>query len=225
MLNVNKRYSKTAVRGILMAKKNMTKSGRPGKVSRRGNPDTGKIVALIVLIALGLGFLGSSLWYNLYHQPKAEAAIEAAAASFTQEFFTVGYETITGSEGSSWMTERLARDVAASDRVASWKDREISAQVEGDIEVRINRHGLRNGQARVIFWQRETADGKESRFLQYYDYDFLYQGGQWLIDRVNVPTEEGLKDLRKARGVWDQHYGDEEDDDEDEDDEETEPAE
>lgn len=207
-----------------MAKKNPNKSGRqvdPRHAPRKGNSlDAVKVIALLVFILVGLGVVGGTIWYYYQHEPAAAASIEKAAADFTKEFFTVRHDSITGQEGSQWITEKLAQTLADSDRVAAWKNREIVARVEGDVEVSILRQGLRTGTARVIFWQYEEVDDETDNFLQYYDYEFVYSDGSWKIDRILTPNETELEELRLDRGVWEEHYGEDEDDDAEDDQEE-----
>jgi len=204
------------------------KGNRPRKGSgRRGrNSDTVKVIALITFIAIGIGVVGGTVWYYAFFQPQAAENIETATLEFTKDFFNVSHASITGNEGADLMTEALAQSISSGDRARVWKERELVSKVEGDVQVTILDQGLRSARTRATFWQYEEYDenaGKE--YLVYYDYAFVYEGGEWLIDNVLTASEEGLKELRKARGVYDQHYADDEDDADADDDDDTEDTE
>lgn len=192
-------------------------SNRKSKYSRRNGADTVKIIALLVFIAIGIGIVGGTVWYYAFFQPRAAESITEATTALTQEFFNVTHQDITGSEGSQWMTPALAEKVASSDRVKVWQEREIVSRIEGDVQVQILHQGLRSARTRAIFWQHEEKDEKEGKeYLVYYDYALIYADGQWLVDEILTASEDGLKDLRKSRGVFDQHYNDDEDEEEEE---------
>jgi hypothetical protein len=189
-----------------MAKKNVNMPKKPDRVNRNSF-DLIKVIALLVFIAVGIAVIGGTVWYYSFHKPGAVSDMERVSANFTKEYFNVDYTTITGQEGIPWVSAAQAKRMDASDRVQVWKDRELVARVEGDIEVKILEQGLRTGTARAIFWQSENHDEKSAKYLMYYDYDFVYEGGHWLIDRVRTAKAEDLEKFRRSRGVWEQHYG------------------
>lgn len=210
-----------------MAKKNFNQSSKQGKARSGRRRDVGqdavKIIALLVFILIGLGIVGGSIWYYSVFEPRAMAEIEDAAISFTKEYFDVQYNTITGEEGLAWASADLAEKISGNDRVVAWKDRQLVMRVKGDVEVVILDHGLRSAKARAIFWQYEEEKEEEGRdYLIFYDYNFVRQDGQWLVDKVITADPDELEDLRRRRGVWEEHYGDDEDDKGEEEEEETE---
>jgi hypothetical protein len=194
-----------------MAKPNKRKS----KYNRGKGTDTVQIIALLVFIAIGIGIVGGTVWYYAFFQPRAAESIVDITTALTQEYFNVTHLDITGSEGAQWMTPALAEKNASGDRVKAWQEREIVSRIEGDVQVQILEQGLRSARTRAIFWQYEEKDEKEGKdYLVYYDYALIYADGQWLVDEILTASEEGLKDLRKARGVYDQHYYEDEEDEE-----------
>lgn len=169
-----------------MAKKN---TRMPNKGRRRDNRESVKIIALVVFIIIGLGVIAGSIWYYLSFKPRAAADITTAAKSFTLDYFNVAYDDITGTEGSSWMTEAFAQKAASGQRVAAWQESELISRVEGDVEIRILRQGLRTATAQASFWQYEEMKDEEGKeYLVYYDYDLVRVDGVWLIDAVRTPT-------------------------------------
>ncbi len=180
---------------------------------RRNNFETVKVIALLVFIAISIGVVGGAVWYYAFFQPQSTESITAASKNLTQDYFNVSHSDITGAEGSQWMTQALVNKIASGDRVGVWKDRAIVSRIKGDVQVQILDQGLRSAKARVVFWQHEELDeeaGKE--FLVYYDYVLVYTNGNWLVNKILTASEEGLKDLRKAHGVYDLHYAEEEED-------------
>lgn len=189
-----------------MAKQSKRKSG----YSRKINSETFKIIALSIFIAIGIGIVAGAVWYYAFFQPRATENITAISTDLTRDFFNVSHSDITGTEGSQWMTQTLADKIASGDRVRVWKEREIVSRIEGDVQIQIVDQGVRSAKTRATFWQHEELDEEPSReFLVYYDYALVYADGNWLVDEILTASDEGLKDLRKARGVYDQHYEDE----------------
>ncbi len=187
---------------------------------RRDNMESVKIIALVVFILIGLGVIAGSIWYYLSFKPRAAADISAVAKSFTLDYFNVSYEDITGTEGKPWMTEAFAQRAASGQRVAAWQESELVSRVKGDVEITIHRQGLRAATVQATFWQyEETKDEEGKEYLVYYDYDLVRVDGVWLIDNLRTPTSQGLEELRRRRGVYDQHYnppaGNENEEDED----------
>lgn len=190
----------------------MAKQGnRKSSYSRKNYSETVKIIALLVFITIGIGIVGGAVWYYAFFQPKATESMTAISTDFTKDFFNVSHSDITGTEGSQWMTQNLADKIASGDRVEVWKEREIVSRIEGDVEVKIVDQGVRSAKTRAIFWQHEELDEKPGRaFLVYYDYALVYKDGNWLVEEILTASEEGLKELRKTRGVYDEHYFEEE---------------
>lgn len=203
-----------------MARK--TISNRQGKAKqggKRGGRDAVKIIALLVFILIGWGIIGGSIWYYAIHEPKTSTAMESTAVNFTQDYFNVEHSTITGQEGMAWASAAFADRVSQTDRVETWKNREIVMSVQSDVEVSILQQGLRSGKTRAIFWQYEEEDGEEGKEnLIFYDYDLVFEDGRWLIDKVTTADPEELAELRKSRGI--EEEDEEDDEDEDEEDEE-----
>lgn len=191
-----------------MAKKNTKK---PSKGRARSSGEGVKIVALLVFILIGLGIIAGSVWYYGFFQPRASEEILAVAAGFTREFFAADHDTISGKEGRSFMTDRLADRVLAGERIASWQDQELVAAIKGEVEVSLLKQGLRTARSRVIFWQVEESGAVEDEdkekdqdkeYLVYYDLDLVYGKDGWLVDQVGIADPEELQILRQSRGIF-----------------------
>jgi hypothetical protein len=184
--------------------KNTTKKPQ-AKKRKRGRFDAIDIIALIIFIAIGVGIVAGTIWYYAFHLPRAAAEMEEVSVKFTQEFFDVHYDTITGEEGFEWLTAGRAETMRAmSDRVHTWQTKKVIARVESEIEVQILERGWNSGKARVIFWQYEEEATKAGReLLMFYDYEFSHENGRWLINRIVTATRKDLEDLRRARGILD----------------------
>lgn len=188
-----------------MARKNTNKPSR-ARAGRAG--EAVKIVAMLVIIFIELGIVAGSIWYYGSFQPRAAEEIERTAASFTKEFFTTDYSSITGQEGKDFMTDGQAEKVLVSGRVGIWKEQELAIQVKGDVEVSILEQKIRSAVARAIFWQHEEAKGKTGKdYLIYYDLDLVRADGRWLVDKIRVANTEELETLRKNRGVFEEDNG------------------
>jgi|GEM_PF-1264429 len=195
-----------------MAKNKPERRGRA-----KGGGDAAKIIALLVFILIGLSIIGGTVWYYAFHLPRATEEMEEITREFTLDYFNVQHDSITGEEGLAWVSQDHAQRLAQGDRVDVWKARGIISRVEDDVEVEILDQGMRSGKTRATFWQYEETEESTQEYLVYYDYEFVYEDGQWVIDRVLTASEQGLKDLRRTRGVYDQHYDDEEDTEDEED--------
>lgn len=186
------------------------KKGTNGPNRPRGRKigEATKIAVLLVLILIGLGIIGGSIWYYAFFQPQTQEEVTATATDFAKRFFTVDHSSITGEEGKDLMTESQAEQILASGRSKSWKEQELATQVTGDVEVRIITQKLRTAVVRTVFWQHEEAKGQEGKdYLIYYDLDLFRTDGRWLVDGIHVANPEELETLRRNKGVWDEHYG------------------
>lgn len=188
-----------------MAKQNTKK---PNKAKyRKGSGEGAKIVALLVFILIGLGVIAGSVWYYGFFQPEAQKDIKETSVAFAQDFFSVDYLTITGKEGEEYMTQANAESVLDSGRVNAWKEQELAINLQGEVEVSILHQGYRSASTRAVFWQHEVVKDKGKDYLIYYDFDFTYDRGHWLINKVRVADPEELRTLRLNKGVLEEQPG------------------
>lgn len=188
-----------------MAKQNTKK---PNKAKyRRGSGEGAKIVALLVFILIGLGVIAGSVWYYGFFQPQAQKDIKETSVAFAKDFFSVDFNTITGKEGEQYMTAANAEAALASGRVNAWKEQELAITLQGEIEVSILRQGYRSATARAVFWQHEVVKDEGKDYLIYYDLDFTYDKGRWLVSKVRVADPEELRTLRLNKGVLEEQPG------------------
>ena len=202
-----------------MAKNNSKQSTKqaikkPQKRRRKKRIASVDIVALIVFIAIAVGVTFGAIWYYGFHMPRAASEMEDVAVAFTQEYFDVHHDTISGNEGLEWLTANHVENIKVqSERVKRWQAKSIVSRVENDIEVQIIDRGWNSGRVRVIFWQYEEVEGEGKDLLMSYDYEFAYEKGSWLIDRIVTASPDELTNLRRARGVLEQHQDQEDEDD------------
>ena len=175
----------------------------PGKGrGRRKKGEAAKIATLLLFILIGLGVIAGSIWYNGFFQPRSEEQIKEVALGFTKEFFSVGFQNITGLEGRNYMTEELAQRILTGERASSWQERELTIEIKGDVEVSTVQKRLRDAVVRVVFWQQEkTKDEEGKAYLIYYDLDLALTGGRWLVDKIQVAEPAELQALRQREGV------------------------
>ncbi len=197
-----------------MGKKSRQKKQQtPVKKKKSKKLDTLDYIALIIFIVIGLGILSGALWYYVFHLPSAEEAMTEISVEFTYAFFDFGPGEFTGVEAEALMSERRAQIFrqALPGIMATYDNKQVESRVKSDVEVEVLERGYNTGTTRAIFWQYETDIDKGPReVFMFYTYEFVYEDGEWRVDRIITPSVGELERFRTERGVLPDDNGEDE---------------
>ncbi|MTI94985.1 MAG: hypothetical protein FH749_05770 [Firmicutes bacterium] len=173
-------------------------------------------ILLIVLTVAVLAVGGGAIWYYQAYLPGATAAMEASAKDFSASYFNYDYQSMTGLEGIDNVSGRFADYLreTANDRVDAFTQQQTVSEIIGDIQVQVLDRGWRQGVVRAEFMRIETDGDNVREQLEYYTYYFVEEAGDWVVDRLEVPSQEDLANFWRSRGFT---PVDDEDDEDDED--------